>query len=251
MTMENGGLERQTEKGQVVVSAKGVKGTIIEVPETKPFEGHTYLKKSWIDKNEGITKVLMHMVVGHLNKPPCWDDMDVFEMMPEWGTEPLRRSWVIRIPTHYEGEVKYLLHYYFVSYYEDGNECISQTFTEQIMPKAVQFIDHSGQYSHVRLHWSAEGWSYPQNTELEFESIDWGSEYSVSHFPYKQGDRLYERGRAAIIARTAPPRLFKGIIWAPHKEKINYCFNLISLDQTGELLSHWDNNNGLNYQLTI
>lgn len=252
MPKQTGSTEKALiEQVQKKISAAAAEDATQEIPETKPFEGHSYIKKTWTDTEDGVERVLLNVALGHMNRPPNWEKTEVYEMMPEWGTLPLQRGWVIRIPTHFEGEEKYLLHYFFVSHYKDGTECISQNYTELISPRFIQFVDHSGLYTHVKLHWSLDNWAYPQNTELEFEGIEWGSEYSVSRSPYRQGDRLYERGRAGIIMKAPTPRIFRGIIWGPHKEKVDYCFNLITIDQTGKLVSKWDNNEGLNYKLTI
>jgi len=47
------------------------------------------------------------------------------------------------------------------------------------------------------------------------------------------------------------PRVFRATIWGPHREVINYCFNLVSVDQSGNLHQKWDNNDGENFKLTI
>ena len=222
-----------------------------EIPVTKPFEGFSFLKKDWIDNEEGIESVRLHVAYGHINEPADWKNTKIYEMMPEWGTTPLRRTWVLRIPTHYEGKDRYLLHYFFLIRYKSGNERVSASYAQLIIPKEIQYIDHSGNYSHVKLHWCLNDWAYPQDTEMELDGIEWGSEYSVSNVAYRQNDRLYERGRAQIISKISVPRLFKAVIWAPANEKINYCFNLIMTNQVGHLSNKWDNNNGNNYVLTV
>ena len=222
-----------------------------EIPLTKPFEGYSFLKKIWIDNEEGIDSVKLNVAYGHINKPANWNKMESYEMMPEWGTSPLCRTWALRIPTHYEGKDRYLLHYFFLIRDKNGNERVSANYAQLIVPKEIQFIDHSGAYTHVKLHWSLEDWSYPQDTEMELDFVEWGSDYSVSQSAYRKGDKNYEKGRAQIISKIPAPRLFKALIWAPMNEKVNYCFNLISADQNGKLSGKWDNNSGNNYVLTV
>ncbi|NLF97396.1 MAG: hypothetical protein GX569_11700 [Candidatus Riflebacteria bacterium] len=226
-------------------------GIALEVPATLPFEGFTYLKKEWIDQEDDIESVTFGMALGHLNSPVNWENTETFVMMPEWGTSPLRRSWVVRIPTHFEGAERYLFHYFFQIRYINGSEKVSDNFTQLIMPKTVEYIDHSGSCVHIRLHWSLGNWSYPQDTELEVDGIEWGSEFSVSHTAYRSGDRLYEHGRLAAVKKIEMPRVFRAQIWAPRGEEINYCFNMLSIDHEGNLQQKWDNNGGENFKMTI
>lgn len=246
-----------TTEAEIVVQKKDnqndtvSKGAALDAPLTMPFEGFTYLKKDWFDHEDGIDSVTLNVTLGPINLPANWNHVDSFVMMPEWGTVPLKRSWVVRLPTHLHTDEKYLFHYYFQARYEDGSEKVSDTFTQLIMPKSVEYIDHSGSCSHITLHWSIDGWSYPQNTELEVEGIDWGDEFSISQAPYRSGDRLFERGRLVTIQRIPAPRRFFATIWAPRGTTLNYCFNLISSDSEGNLQNRWDNNCGNNFKMTI
>ena len=249
MTTETGAVVHQIEPGRQKASLP--EGIAHEVPSTRPFEGFSYLKKEWLDQEDNIESVTLSLVFGHLNRPPDWKSMQSFTMMPEWGTAPLKRSWILRIPTHFEGSERYLFHYFFQIRYADGSDKVSDNFTQLIMPREIEYIDHSGACTHVRLHWSLNNWAYPQDTELEADGIEWSSEFSVSHAPYRHGDPLYERGRAARINGLPMPRVFRATIWGPHREVINYCFNLVAVDQSGNQHQKWDNNDGENFKLTI
>ncbi len=225
-------------------------GSAVEVPVTRPFEGFTYLKKEWIDHEDGVEKVTFNMALGPVNLAADWSRTQSFVMMPEWGTVPLRRTWIVRLPTHFEGHDQYLFHYFFQAHFGGGNERISPTFSQLVVPRAFEFIDHAGDIIHVRLHWSVGQWTYPQDTELEVDGIEWGSEFSVNHALYRANDPLYQKGRSLVMKRLPVPRRFRGLIWAPKGSEIWYCFQLVRLDgQTTE--THWDNNFGRDYTLTI
>lgn len=226
-------------------------GLFFEAPLTRPFEGYTYLKKEWIDQQDDIESVTFSYTFGNLNLPANWDNLKNQVMMPEWGTSPLRRSWIVRLPTHLGSEEKYLFHYFFHIQFQNGIDKVSDTFTELICPRQIEYIDHSGSLTNVRLHWSINGWSYPQDTEFEVDGIEWGSDFSVSQAPYRTGDKLYARGRAALISRIPVPRVFRTLIWAPRGSTINYCFNLISTDAEGQVSEKWDNNSGKDFKIAL
>jgi hypothetical protein len=248
MTTDTGSAaQRKTEE----LNQADAKGAALDAPFTRPFEGFSYLKKEWVDHEDGIESVVLHMTLGQINLPANWNHVESFTMMPEWGTVPLRRSWVVRLPTHLNNDERYLFHYYFQARYEDGSEKVSDTFTQLIIPKTVEYIDHSGTCSHIVLHWSIDGWTYPQNTELEVEGIEWGDEFSVSQAPYRAGDRLYERGRFFSMQRLPAPRRFYATIWAPRGSTLNYCFVLVNTDADGNLYNRWDNNCGNNFKMSI
>lgn len=226
-------------------------GLFFEAPLTRPFEGYSYLKKEWIDQQDNIESVTFSCTYGKLNLPANWDKLESHVMMPEWGSSPLRRTWIVRLPTHLGPDEKYLFHYFFQVQFQDGSDKVSDTFTELICPRQIEYIDHSGSLTNVRLHWSINGWSYPQDTEFEVDGIEWGSDFSVSQAQYRAGDKLYARGRAALIARIPVPRVFRTLIWAPRGATINYCFNLISTDAEGQATERWDNNSARNYKITL
>ncbi|HNW35093.1 MAG TPA: hypothetical protein PKM25_09195, partial [Candidatus Ozemobacteraceae bacterium] len=82
----------------------GDAGAAVEVPVTRPFEGYTYLRKEWLDQEDGIDRVTFNMTLGPANLPADWSRTQSFIMMPEWGTSPLRRTWIVRLPTHLNGQ---------------------------------------------------------------------------------------------------------------------------------------------------
>jgi hypothetical protein len=225
-------------------------GAAIEAPFTRPFEGYVYLKKEWVDQEDGIEKVTVNYTWSHLNLPADWNRTEQFVMMPEWGTVPLRRTWIVRLPTHLDAQDRYLFHYFFQVFGADQNERVSTAFTQMIVPHEFECIDHSGEVLFVRLHWSMGHWTYPQDTELEADGIEWGSECSVSNAPYRMNDRLFQSSRLLQMRRLPVPRRFRGLIWAPKGTEVKYCFHLLKHAPDG-LESHWDNNFGKDYCITI
>ncbi|OIP26412.1 hypothetical protein AUK22_06750 [bacterium CG2_30_54_10] len=225
-------------------------GASIEAPLTRPFEGFTYIKKEWVDQEDEIEKVTFNMTLGALNLPADWTRTQSSTMMPEWGTVPLRRTWIVRLPTHFEGKDQYLFHYFFQASHLSGGERVSRTFTHYIAPHQFEFIDHSGAVIHARLHWSLGGWQYPQDTEMEVDGIDWGSEFSVIHSLYRANDPLYEKGRSLVMKTIPVPRRFHCLIWAPKGAEVKYCFHIQrGTGEKAEML--WDNNFGKDYSLIL
>jgi len=234
----------------VATSTDGRDGVSIELPVTRPFEGFTYMRKEWTDQEDGIEKVTINISLGHVGQSANWKSTEVFMMMPEWGTEPLRRTWIVRLPTHLDGQDRYLFHYFFQVFYKNGSERVSHTFSQLVVPQPFAFIDHAGDFLFVRLHWSVGAWTYPQNTDLECEGIEWGSEFSVSNLPYRRDDKLFQNGRILVMNRLTAPRHYQGVIWAPRGSEINYCFQMVRHGPDG-IETLWDNNFGKNYRLTV
>ena len=240
-------LECRSDEDEPMVSAEG---TAIEAGQTQPFEGFTFLRKEWVDQEDGVDRVTLNVTLSKANSPADWSQTEVFVMMPQWGTVPLCRTWIVRLPTHFSAASSFLFHYFFHVFYRDGTDRLSSFFSQLIVPHSFEYIDHSGEMLFVRLHWSVDGWSYPQDTELEIDGIDWGSEFSISNAPYRTNDRLFQLGRDLMLQRFGVPRRFRGVIWAPKGAEISYCFQLSRFKPEGsETL--WDNNFGKDYGLTI
>lgn len=225
-------------------------GAAVELPTMRPFEGFVYLRKEWVDHEDSIDTVSFNMTLSQASLPADWNRTQSFAMMPEWGTSPLRRTWIVRLPTHYQDQDSYLFHYFFQITHTNGSEQVSNAFSQLIVPREFEYIDHSGGFVHARLHWSVGAWTYPQTTELELDGIEWGSEFSVSNAPYRATDSLYQKGRLLLVQRQALPRRFRGRIWAPMGAEVRYCFQLVQ--QVGDSVEMmWDNNVGRDYQLTM
>ena len=210
------------------VAADGVQGgkcpapsgeAAIEVAVTRPFEGFFFIRKEWEDQEDGVERVTLNYTLSRIHLPADWSNTNSSVMMPEWGTSPLRRTWIIRLPTHLEEHDRYLFHYYFHVYYTNGSDRVSHTFTQKIAPRAFEFLDHSGDFLFVRLHWSIGAWTYPQDNELEADGIEWGAEHSVSNVPYRGSDRLFQDGRQALLKQLPVPRRFRGLIWPRKVQK--------------------------------
>ncbi|MBF0408105.1 MAG: hypothetical protein HQM10_12160 [Candidatus Riflebacteria bacterium] len=225
-------------------------GSSLEALINRPFEGYTYIKKEWVDQEDNIEKVTINVTLSPQNLPADWSKVDSFVMMPEWGTVPLKRSWILRLPTHFQDCDQYLFHYFFHIHYTNASERISSTFSQLIVPQSFEFIDYAGENLFVRLHWSVGSWTYPQNTEMECDGIEWGSEFSVSNLPYRRDDPLFYNGRALVMERLPAPRRFRAIISAPRRAEIKYCFQMSSL-KNDTLENFWDNNFGRDFSLTI
>ncbi len=239
-----------TEIEQSSISTSKSVGITLEVPQTRPFEGFFFLRKEWIDQEDGIDRVSFNMTLGHLNEPADWKNTQTFIMMPEWGNIPLKRTWIVRLPTHIEGRDRYLFHYFFQVFYSNGTERVSNAFSQMVMPREFEYIDYSGEFHNVRLHWSLGSWSYPQDTDLEVDGIEWGTEFSVSNAIYRANDKLYLNGRVLMVGRLPVPRRFRGLIWGPKGSEIRYCFQLQRILPEGSDL-RWDNNLGKDYSLTL
>ena len=225
-------------------------GTVTELLPTLPFDFFSYLKKEYIDEEEGIDEVTISCAFSRINEPVDWNNIKSFIMMPEWGTTPLRRSWIVRVPTYYKGSDKFLFHYYFQIKYADGKEILSENYTQLITAREFEYIDHTSSLTNITLHWSLNDWSYPQDTPMEAEGIDWEDECSISRSPYKAGDKLYREARRLKIEKLPHPRRFKTIIAVPSKETVNYCFKLEGYKE-GEPFTKWDNNEGKNFLVRL
>ncbi len=241
-------LVSQTDSSEI--NPRPIEGASTETSHTRPFEGFIYLRKEWIDQEDNIDRVTFNTTKSHENLPADWTKTETFVMMPQWGSVPLKRTWIVRLPTHFEGQDKYLFHYFFQVFYSNSEDRVSNTFSQLVVPHNFEFIDHSGEMLFVRLHWSIGNWSYPQDTELEADGIEWGSESSICNAPYRSNDRLFQSGRFLSMKRLAIPRRFRGLIWAPKGSEVKYCFHLIKYkpDANEDL---WDNNFGKDYCITI
>lgn len=214
-----------------------------------------YIKKSFSDSEPDIELVNVHYTWTALGHPPYWESHRETRMMPrggvilrgsggttldehgEWGQsvaerveladDGVRRK-VLRLPNGIDWDWSYHEHYAFHHYFEifrHGHRHTSPLYTEEIVTKEIEYVDHVGNVGGMCVYWSLYDWDVAQYSPTEEQNfVAWYGEDSPfrSHKLYGSEDKEeFIRIRSEMIAALPMPRRFVTRIRGPRSATVH------------------------------
>ncbi|HEX8144562.1 MAG TPA: hypothetical protein VF553_18485 [Pyrinomonadaceae bacterium] len=211
-----------------------------------------YLRKEWIDVEDGIERVLIHYTFAHRGEGPDWErNRETREMYPEWGWNRKRRAKVVLMGRDLDGEEIYNFHYKFEVI--GARARVTEPYVEEIVSDgSLTFIDYAGHYTNICLYWSVNGWgAYNYSTMFE-DGTGLDHPLSSLRFYGHAHDPEFLRGRYEMLRNMPLPHVYRGKIHAPRGSRVDFCFHIMRRgDPEGRDYDFWDNNEGLNYRREI
>jgi len=216
-----------------------------------------YIKKSFTDPEPDIELVNIHYTWSPLGQAANWDAHRETRSMPRGGVllrgmggttlddsgeftqsvaervdlpdDGVRRK-ILRLPNVVPDpgngwlHEHYAFHHYFEIFYH-GQRHYSPLFTEEIVTKEIEYVDHVGNVGGLCVYWSIYDWDAPQYTPTEEQNfIAWYGEDNPfrSHKLYASENKdEFIRIRSEMIAALPMPRRFLANIRAPRGVPVN------------------------------
>ena len=209
------------------------------------------LTKVWVDPGPGVDTMEVRYTWCASGAEPSWDGDEEAEVMtPVAGTDPCVRTATLEIPRYVDGSPSYCLHYRF----GPGGEHVegySGVFCEDIVSHDVEYVDHDGALTEVRVLWSVGGWSAPNWSQAVLDGLP-----PTVAAPGGPGDEQSGVTDDAIyeLVRTVPlPRRYVARIWAPRGDCVEYVYQLLRTGSPipGDDFERWDDNGGKRFQTTL
>ncbi|MBV8134897.1 MAG: hypothetical protein JO121_04525 [Deltaproteobacteria bacterium] len=216
-----------------------------------------YMKKSYADWSPGIELVNIHYTWTPLAQMPNWEAHRETRAMPRGGTllrgmggttldeqgqsvhtqtevihlpdDGVRRK-ILKLPNEIlDGATgkytdNYLFHHYF-EVFRNGKRENSQLYTEEIVSKEVEYIDHNGNLGGMCIYWSIGDWDSPQYqpTEEQNFTVRYGEDSPYRSFKFYGCDNREEfsRNRSEMLKALPMPRRFVGRIRGPKGSEVH------------------------------
>jgi hypothetical protein len=210
------------------------------------------LAKLWTDNNSGPDPVAISYTCTEPGHLPQWQgEEDTQIMVPISDFNPAARRAIIEIPRYLNGSDRYVLHYRFGRAGENRNG-LSPVFTEEIRARELEYVDHEGWLTEVRLLWSINGWDAPNWTQASLEGLDLNlNAMAAGHDA--EGEGIADNAIYELIQTVPLPRRYRAKVWAPRGATVEYAYQLLRTNApvVGEDEERWDNNHGRNFQLVM
>lgn len=209
------------------------------------------LTKTWVDPEPGIDTMEIRYTWCANGESPTWDGTEEAEVMvPVPGTDPCMRTATLEVPRYLHGHDCYLLHYRFGPGGEHADG-YSPVFTEEIAAGEVEYVDHDGRLTEVRVLWSVGGWSDQNWTQATLDGLAVSPPASGPTGPEQDGlaeDAIYE------LVQTVPlPRRYVAKVWGPRGSCVEYVHQLLRTNAPlpDDCFQYWDDNGGQRYSLRL
>jgi hypothetical protein len=211
-----------------------------------------HLTKVWVDNTPSTRTTEIRYIWTKLGGTPNWDGHEHAQLMQVVpNTNPPLRVAVLEIPRYVEDKPNYLLHYRFGGGGE-SRQGFNRDFTDEIVSREVEYVDHEGQVTEVRVLWGIGGWNAPNWSQAELQGLQLNPPNGAAASG-PQGHGIADRAIYELVQTVPLPRHFVARIWAPKGTTVEYAFQLLrSNSPTPESdFVRWDNNQSQNYRVVL
>lgn len=210
------------------------------------------LAKVWVDSAPNAHTVEIRYTWSKLGETPTWnggEEAEVMAVVP--NTNPSTRLAVIEIPRYLDNKPNYLLHYRFGGGGE-FHEGFERDITEEIVSREVEYVDHEGLITEVRVMWSVGGWSAPNWSQAKLAGLQLHS-FESADGSGAAGEGMADEAIYELVQTVPLPRRFVARIWGPKGATVEYVFQLLRTNSpTPESdFARWDNNQSQNYRAVL
>jgi hypothetical protein len=211
------------------------------------------LTKVWIDPRPDFENVEIRYKWSSPGKQVTFtgdEDSEVMAVVP--NTNPRVRRAIIEIPRYLENQDHYLFHYQFIPGGTQGHGPISPVFIEKVVAREVEYVDHEGWATEVRVVWGVDGWSAPNLTQAELKGLTLNLAPDTPGHD-REGEGFADEAIYELVQTVALPRHWVGKVWGPEGSTVEYAFQLLrnNTPTVGDEGERWDNNNSENYRLSM
>jgi hypothetical protein len=210
------------------------------------------LTKLWTDPGPDRDPLEIVYTCTEPGQSPRWAGEEETELMTAAdGANSAVRQATVEIPRYLAGKDRYLLHYRFRRPGLNG-QGLSPVFTDEICAREVEYIDHEGWLTEVRVLWGVNGWSAPNWTQARLEGLDLKlSDTAAGHDI--EGEGISDNAIYELIQTVPLPRRYVAKVWGPRGAAVEYVYQLLRTNApvVGEDAERWDNNHRSNFRLVI
>ena len=210
------------------------------------------LTKVWTDQDPSIQMVAVRYTWSALGEAASWDgteDSEVMRVVP--NTDPTVRQAVIEPPRYFHDKDSFLLHHRFM-YVQNGQEQLSEVFSEEIVSREIDYLDQEGRITEVRLLWGVDSWNAPNWTQATLEGLHLQTLPDRAGHD-REGEGLADDAIYELIQTVPLPRRYVGKVWGPRGAQVEYRYQLLRTNSPlpEDDFTMWITDNGHNFRVSL
>lgn len=210
------------------------------------------LTKVWTDQDPSIQMVEVRYTWSALREPAKWDGTEETEvMLVVPNTHPKVRQAVLEPPRYFHEADSFLLHHRFL-YIQNGQENMSEVFTEEIVSREVEYLDQEGRITEVRLLWGVNSWNAPNWTQAKLAGLNLQTLPNRAGHD-REGEGLADDAIYELIQTVPLPRRYVGKVWGPRGANVEYRYQLLRTNSPlpEDDFAMWVTDNGQNFRVSL
>jgi hypothetical protein len=179
-----------------------------------------YYPKGWTDAEAGVEQVLIHYTWTPPTQWPDWSWGHETRVLQDLGGFPRQRLKVLRMPREvWDMEngwptPEYRFHYYF-EVFQGGGRWTTDLFSEDIVYRDLEYVDHDGWITHICIYWSVGDWNAPVYSPMEDPRFPIDSEFrATKYYSYWDKERFHYEKYHMLRGLELPHR-FQSRMWGP------------------------------------
>lgn len=187
-----------------------------------------YLTKTWTDPDDSVDAVQIHYMWTPHGEGPFWDGGHEVRWLSDHGGG--HRVKVLSMPTAIRRDGGWSsdgfdLHHYFEVFSRNGR-WTSDTFTEEIVTRDLEFVDEYGGITNICVHWGVGDWSAPAFSPMEDPRFPADSEFaSIRYYGYQDKPR-YHGTKSHLLQQLDLPHRWRARMWGPRGSTIVQQYHL-------------------------
>lgn len=203
-----------------------------------------YLRREWVDQEDGIENVTIHYTWSPPGGWPDWERNHNARMLVDAGGFPRRRWKVLRMPRGVWDEqgggwsLEYRLHFFF-EVWQQGRNWHTDLESQDIVYRDMEYVDNEGWVTHLCAYWSVYDWQAPVYSPMEDPRFPADSEFtSERYYAYQDKDR-FSFFKSQMLGQLPLPHHWRSRIWAPRGAPVLQQFHMGHLYPPEETFETW------------
>ena len=111
-------------------------------------------------------------------------------------------------------------------YVQNGQERLSEVFSEEIVSREIDYLDREGRITEVRLLWGVDSWNAPNWTQATLEGLNLQTLPNRAGHD-REGEGLADDAIYELIQTVPLPRRYVGKVWGPRGAQVEYRYQLL------------------------
>lgn len=202
-----------------------------------------YLRREWIDQEDGIENVLIHYTWSLPGDWPVWERNHNVRVLLDAGGFPRRRKKVLSMPRGLWDDAgnyttDFRLHWFY-EVFQHGRQWTTDLESADVVSRELEFYDDQNWVTHLCIYWSVYDWEAPIYSPMEDPRFPGDSDFrSTRYYEYEDKERFHY-SKAQMLNALPTPHRWQARMWAPVGARVVQQYHIGRLYPPEERYETW------------